>query len=234
MRNASATFDNEFGFDPPARKKTTRKPGSRSAGKKKKKGKTFPFDRVARYAAIGMSATVVVGIMVNALMMQKGHHPAPLFAKSTRLNDAAPTAAGASMAETVTAAATPIAPMPAPRVDVAATKVPAATTVGKAQRAPSADSDATPTSDDAIGRLLKTGSASGASASEKTDARTILAVQKALGKLGFSVKATGAVGPATKKAIEAFERDRHLPVKGELSHHHLVRTLAAESGMRID
>jgi len=40
--------------------------------------------------------------------------------------------------------------------------------------------------------------------------------QRALAKLGYGpIKADGAMGPATKAAIEKFERDRKLPVTGE-------------------
>ncbi len=40
--------------------------------------------------------------------------------------------------------------------------------------------------------------------------------QRALSKLGYGpIKADGAMGPATKAAIEKFERDRKLPVTGE-------------------
>lgn len=41
-------------------------------------------------------------------------------------------------------------------------------------------------------------------------------VQRALTKLGYGpLKDDGLMGPGTKAAIEKFERDRKLPVKGE-------------------
>jgi peptidoglycan hydrolase-like protein with peptidoglycan-binding domain len=52
-------------------------------------------------------------------------------------------------------------------------------------------------------------------------------------KLGFVVKPNGTFGPATKAALESFERDQHLPVKGEMSRK-ILRQLSAESGVAID
>ena len=218
MRNAAATFDDDFGFDPPAPKKATRKPRPGSKGKKKQK--RFSMDRVARYAAIGMSAAVAIGIMVNALMMQKGHHPAPLFASASSFRLAAVPAApprpkgqGAEM----TNASTMALPTAAPA---------STTSAGKTTAVPQAPRDMV--TDDPIARLLR-GSPSIPGATDKP----VLGAQKALLKLGFNVKANGLMGSSTKKAIEAFEKDRHLPVRGELSHK-LIKVLAAESGLHID
>ena len=70
-------------------------------------------------------------------------------------------------------------------------------------------------------------------AADHTEGKTVIGAQRALTKLGFAVKATGSLGPQTKKAIEAFEKDRGLPVKGELSRR-VIKILAAESGVKIE
>ena len=220
-------LDDDFGYDAPVRKKVTRKPRTAAPGKKKKKGKRFGIsaNQVARYGAIGMSATVVVGILVNALMMQKGHHPAPLFAKSVASVDTA--AGGPSKAPTPSAqhaSATEHAMTPVTEAAVPHETSPAPVPVRRAA------TDAA--GNDAIARLLN-GTAPAAAAEKGVGGKTVMGVQKALSKLGFATKANGSFGPSTKKAIEAFEKDRHLPVRGEVSHR-IVKVLAAESGIRID
>lgn len=63
-------------------------------------------------------------------------------------------------------------------------------------------------------------------------ANLTLPAQRALVKLGYVVKADGMTSPAFRQAIESFERDRHLPVTGELGPRTL-HELAAQSGLPI-
>ena len=226
-------LDDDFGYDAPARKKAARKPRAAAAGRKKKKTRRLNIsaNRIARYGAIGMSATVVVGIMVNALLMQKGHHPAPLFGKN---NVPVHAAAGEPLPKAPAASSQPSAASePAP---TSVANIPAPIDTGKAARAAIRRSTTDASSDDPIGRLLN-GSAptstEKSTAEKGTGDKTVLGVQKALAKLGFAVKANGTFGPTTKKAIEAFEKDRHLPVKGEVNHR-IAKVLAAASGLRIE
>ena len=218
MRNATANFDDDFDVKEPARKKATRRP---PPGTKKKKGKRrFRFNvdmkRVARYSAIGMSATVAIGIMVNALVLQKSKHPAPLFGKSIVLGEStvpAPRPAPQPIRVAVEDPETPAeAPMPIAKPTIA-----------------SLSGETDPSSDDQIGRLLQGGSVP----NDKPDSKVVLGAQKALVKLGFVLKTTGTFGPQTKKALEMFEKDRHLPIKGELSHR-VLKALTAESGIKIE
>ncbi len=223
MPTAAASFDDAFEFDEPARKKAPRKPRATAQkgtpGKGKKKGRRFPFDmhRVARYAAIGMGATVALAIMVNALALQKGHHPAPLFGKAIALGPS-PVAA----------------PRPAPALP-AEDAMPSPAAVPPPSRR--AAIDAEPSAGDPIAQLIHgqpiRGTGVAAQPAPKVESKTVIGAQRALAKLGFALKPSGTVGPQTRKAIEAFERDRHLPVKGELTHR-VVKILAAESGVKID
>jgi peptidoglycan hydrolase-like protein with peptidoglycan-binding domain len=61
-------------------------------------------------------------------------------------------------------------------------------------------------------------------------ANRTMAVQRALAEFGYGqIKPTGTVGPETKAAIEKFERERKLPVTGQVSER-LTRELAAMKG----
>lgn len=62
----------------------------------------------------------------------------------------------------------------------------------------------------------------------------ILAVQRALADFGYGqIKPTGVYDPATKAAIEKFERDRRLPVTGVISEP-LIRELSAVTGRPLE
>lgn len=60
----------------------------------------------------------------------------------------------------------------------------------------------------------------------------VLSGQRALARLGYSVKVDGAMGPGTRQAIERFEQDRRLPVTGTFSAR-TVRELSALSGIAV-
>ena len=62
----------------------------------------------------------------------------------------------------------------------------------------------------------------------------VIAVQRALNDFGYGpVKATGIHGTETVSAIQKFERDRKLPVTGQISPR-LVRELAALTGRPLE
>jgi peptidoglycan hydrolase-like protein with peptidoglycan-binding domain len=64
--------------------------------------------------------------------------------------------------------------------------------------------------------------------------RRVAAVQRALTEYGYGqLKPTGTLGPDTQAAIAKFERERKLPVTGQISDR-LVRDLAATTGHPID
>ena len=217
MPTAVASFD-DFDLDEPARKRAPRKPRSaapkgKAAPRKKGKKPRFAFNSqgIIRYGAIGMSGSLALAILVNALVLQKGHHPAPLFGKAITLGPSPAPAVKAASAPEEAASPAAAVPPPAPRAIV---------------EAPQAASG------DPIGQLID-GRAPPPAAAGKAETKTVLGAQRALAKLGFALKPSGNLGPQTRKAIEAFERDRHLPVKGELSHR-LIKVLAAESGVKIE
>ena len=64
--------------------------------------------------------------------------------------------------------------------------------------------------------------------------RRVAAVQRALTEYGYGqLKPTGTVGSDTQAAIQKFERERRMPVTGQLSDR-LVHELAAAIGHPVD
>ena len=64
--------------------------------------------------------------------------------------------------------------------------------------------------------------------------KRVLAIQHALADFGYGqIKPTGVYDEDTRAAIEKFERDRHLPVDGQISER-FVRALAAMTGRSLE
>jgi hypothetical protein len=67
-----------------------------------------------------------------------------------------------------------------------------------------------------------------------TGSRRVAAVQRVLTEYGYGqLKATGTIGADTQAAIQKFERERKMPVTGQMSDR-LVRELAVVTGHPID
>ncbi|HEX2512907.1 MAG TPA: peptidoglycan-binding domain-containing protein [Xanthobacteraceae bacterium] len=147
---------------------------------------------------LGLAVAAVTFILVNALFLQSGRHPAPIFTEVRQ--PAAPT--------------TGSIPMPPPKPQASA-RLPAATLPAapvKTAAAPRGNNPADP-----IAELLEP--------SNRT-----AAVQRALAEFGYGqIKPTGTLGPETRAAIEKFERERKLPVTGQISER-LTRELSAMKG----
>lgn len=153
--------------------------------------------------SLGLAVATVSFIIVNALFLQSGPHPAPIFA------DVAPSVA--------TPPGSIPMPPPAPEKRVASTRIPAATLPSAPVKANATPARATEVRPDPIAELLEPSN------------RTIV-VQRALTDFGYGqIKPTGTVGPETKAAIEKFERERNLPVTGQVTDR-LTRELSAMKG----
>jgi peptidoglycan hydrolase-like protein with peptidoglycan-binding domain len=64
--------------------------------------------------------------------------------------------------------------------------------------------------------------------------KRVLAVQRALADFGYGqIKPTGVYDPATQAAVEKFERDRRLPITGQITDD-MVRELAAVTGRPLE
>jgi hypothetical protein len=181
-----------------------------------------PKDLIA--GALAFAA--VSAIIANAMFMQAGHHPSPMFG-------------------TTVPVAAPASPLPRPR-PAEATLRPA--DVKLAEMRPAEVKPAAP-----VSVIAKTTAAPVAAAnvarppapipvSSRSDpvgdliiaSRRVAAVQRALTDYGYGqLKPTGTVGSDTQAAIQKFERDRKLPITGQMSER-LVRELSTVTGRSID
>jgi peptidoglycan hydrolase-like protein with peptidoglycan-binding domain len=226
-----------------------------------------PWDAIGMCLAMGG----VAAVLVNALYLQPGPHPAPIFtikprpvsAASTtgavriprpRPGDLAKTGSGARSQSEIMADIQrelerrgfydgPIDGFHGPRTDAA---------IRDFEQAAGLKSAIEP-SDELLQIILRfpakqvapsqprevqnsAASSRGATIGDLIagSSRRVLAVQRALGDFGYGpVKPTGVFGPDTRAAIEKFERDRKLPVTGQLSDR-LVRELAATTGRPLE
>lgn len=179
-----------------------------------------PKDVIA--GALALAA--VVAIVANALLMQAGHHPAPMFGTITVM----PALASA-----------PASPLRKPRPVEAEIPLP---------EARPADLKAV----DPLTNLVKTTSSVQAATaniprpplavpvSTRADSvpvsgsHRVAAVQRALTEYGYGqLKPTGVIGADTQAAILRFERTRKLPVTGQVSDR-LVRELASTIGHPVE
>jgi hypothetical protein len=194
-------------------------------------------------AFMAFATVAAVGVPLNALFLQEGRHPAPLFQAHAPV--AAPDAKLASTA-----------PLPPQRpAAIAPAKAPAA---AKPESAKSEAAHAVEKPNDQIGLLLDSGvtksippKASGPKASgakspvmkttiakdvkaaskpEPAVANVMLA-QRALVRLGYVLHADGVFGGTTRQAIEKFERDNGMPARGDLTPK-ILRQLAGRSGLK--
>lgn len=211
---------------------------------------TTVFRNPGRTVVGAAAAAVGVGILVNALALQGGPHPAPFFKPpqaqkpAAPLPPARPAERAAAPAASATAPAAPqdaagaSVPLP-PRIQRQPAPQAASPAASQAQGAAALTAAPVPPAPipnvqrDAIGDILKGGASAPAPtlASAAEPDRSVLAVQRALNKLNYGpVKPDGLMGPGTRQAIERFERDRKLPVTGEASGR-TARELAAASGI---
>jgi Putative peptidoglycan binding domain len=146
----------------------------------------------------------LVGIGVNALLLQRERHPAPLFGNAVpKLPSAAP------------APVPPPAQKPVSAEDNAPPAPPAAALPpARAQTAGSSSSASDP-----IAELL-------AGEPHGDSSHLTLAAQTALAKLGYPVKPDGKEGTATEQALREFEHAHGLPPATEITER-LVKQLTA-------
>ena len=229
MREALARSDLDFIVtEEPRRKPRAANPRAAGPAKVERQSKAalllaFLTRRPGRTLAGVVVAGLVTGITLNAVQFQTGYHPSPLFGGPR---------AAASAPKSLAAGAPP---MPAPRpvslaqpAPVAAAPAPAAPSVAQLAAPRAAEPAPAPAKKDPIAALLN-----GETPVEAAvPPARVAAVQKALIKSGFVLRADGVMGATTRQALERFERDRKLPVTGDLSPRTL-RELAQESGVSI-
>jgi len=174
-------------------------------------------------AAGSVAAIAAVAIIANAAFMQAGRHPAPMFSavfpETPASSPAAPSSDG-------------LLPRPRPsdadsHVELKVVEAPPASPA-KASPATASQPNFAPrppapiqTRADPVGDLI-------------VSTRRITTVQRVLTEFGYGqLKPTGVAGPETRAAIERFERDRKLPVTGQITDR-LARELSAATGRSID
>jgi peptidoglycan hydrolase-like protein with peptidoglycan-binding domain len=203
-----------------------------------------------------MATLAVLAILANALFMQKGPHPAPIFATRPLLQREAPPASR------------PQAVQAMPPADQARLQL-----IGNIQRELSrkgfydgpadgiwgAKTDAAardfvdaaglkinPEANDGLLRSIVAYNPKPATvaapASPPSDpiakliapSKRVMAVQRALADFGYGqIKPTGVLGPETRAAVEKFERDHRMPVTGQISDR-FVRELAGMTGRPLE
>jgi hypothetical protein len=188
-----------------------------------------PKDMVAGLLAFA----AVSAIIVNALFLQAGRHPAPIFGSVVVMP-----AAGLAFA----------GPLPRPRpveadAVVSESRIPEPRLAEKPAELKAADpltnlvkaTSATPVVTSNIMRPpAPVPVSSRAETSANAGPRRVAAVQRALTEYGYGqLKPTGTVGSDTQAAIQKFERERKMPVTGQVSDR-LTRELAAMIGRPID
>ncbi len=163
-----------------------------------------PRETVGLFAA----SAAILTIFVNALFLQPGPHPAPIFA---------------SRSQSISIAAAAPVPLPSPAPVIDTTVRPRAPAVNESQHAKLQVKTlaAEPAHADPIAQLLG-------------PSKQVLAVQRVLTAYGYGqIRPTGTVGPETQDAIRKFERSRKMPATGSISEQ-LVRALVEMSGRPLD
>ena len=200
-----------------------------------------PKDMVAGLLA----AAAICAILANALFLQAGRHPSPMFGSVVTLP--APQVAVVSPLPRPRPVELTLRPGEAEPPEIRPVEVRGADP--KHVEIKSGDSkNPDPKNPDPMANLVvkSTGAPTAAPANvarppapipataQSAGARRVAAVQRALTQYGYGqLKPTGAVGSDTQAAISKFERDRKLPVTGQMSDR-LVKELTAMIGHPID
>jgi Putative peptidoglycan binding domain len=173
-----------------------------------------PKDTLAAFVAFAACCAIVA----NALFLQKGPHPAPMFGR------------------TVVPRAAFMVPSPLPR--------PAQADAARPEPLPD-PRPAPQRTADPLANLVKatTGALPRAHVlrppapipeRQSSERRRVAAVQRVLSEYGYGqLRPTGTVGPDTRAAIRRFEEERRMPVTGQISTR-LVRELSAMIGHPIE
>jgi peptidoglycan hydrolase-like protein with peptidoglycan-binding domain len=219
--------------------------------------------------AILMATVATFTIFVNALFLQKGPHPAPIFAPRPMLqreeaalpprilgvhpNAAVETSALArtQMIASIQRELTRKGFYDGPADGIWGSK----TDIAVRDFAQAAGVKINPEASDSLLRAITTSNAKAAAATGAAigaanaaadpapadpiakliaPSKRVTAIQRALSDFGYGqIKPTGQFDPETKAAIEKFERERKLPVTGQISDR-LVRDLAAMTGRPLE
>jgi hypothetical protein len=197
-----------------------------------------PKDMVAGLLALTAGGAIVA----NALFLQHGPHPAPMFGSVVQIPSSSlstsslllprprPAEADASAAEPRLAETKPgELRLSEPRLSEARSADPLGSLV-KATTSTSLQPPAAPAPPPSVALRPP----APIPPVQVTGSRRVAAVQRVLTEYGYGqLRATGTIGADTQAAIQKFERDRKLPITGQVSDR-LVRELSAMIGHPID
>jgi len=195
-----------------------------------------------------LAVATIVAILTNALFLQAGRHPSPMFGSVVTLP---PPAAAVVLprprpVELAARSAEPSLFEPKP-IEIRSVEPRSAEPKAAESKAAEPRPADHRTSDPIASLVTKSTAAPVAAPSSNVmrppaaiptyhsaGARRVASVQRALTEYGYGqLKPTGAVGADTQAAIAKFERDRKIPVTGQMSDR-LVRELTAVIGHPID
>ncbi|HEY4981850.1 MAG TPA: peptidoglycan-binding domain-containing protein [Pseudolabrys sp.] len=214
------------------------------------------------FVGIVMATVAIFAIFINALFLQKGPHPAPIFATRPLLKQETPVApphAAAAQPNIVPDSAAQVRPQLVSDIqrelsrrgfyDGAADGIWGAKTDAAAREFVQATGlKIIPEASDGLLRAIvaskakaQTDRAASPEAARNdpiaeliAPSKRMVAIQRALADFGYGqIKPTGVSDPDTRTAIEKFERDRRLPVTGQISDR-FIRELAAMTGRPLE
>ncbi|HLH10838.1 MAG TPA: peptidoglycan-binding domain-containing protein [Methylovirgula sp.] len=216
MRDVLDRVEPDFDLAAPARRGRSKK-----AQQPQREPAPLRFLQLIRHAADypnRVAGTLLVGIVVaiciNALVLQRSRHPAPLFH----------TAIAAPLPPALPAARHPAVLRAMPEKSDLINQILSSPLPPQRPGTEAGESEAK-ASRDPIGQLLKSDT--------PEPSKTVLAAQRALVKLGFVLKPDGILGTATREAVEQFERDHGFAVSGTLTPK-VLHELSAQSGIAVD
>ena len=185
-----------------------------------------PKDMIAGVLAFA----AVSAIITNALFLQAGRHPSPMFGSVVALPATGSVASPLPRPRPVDAMTRAAEPSPA---DPKPAEPKAADTLANLVKSTSAPS-VTPSNTARPPASIPASSHNEMAASPAAAPRRVAAVQRALTEYGYGqLKPTGTVGSDTQAAIQKFKRERKLPVTGQVSDR-LVRELATVTGRPVE
>lgn len=183
-----------------------------------------------------LACAAASAIIVNAVFLQSGPHPAPMFGSFVAVPPVLPTSNPLPRPRPIDAEVSPFDPKV---IETRPSEAKNAET--KAVDAKVGEAKGDQKYSDPLADLVRSVSGGQGSASrpqqpvvQSSNPRRIAAVQRALTEYGYGqLKPTGMVGPDTQAAIQRFERERKLPVTGQVSDR-MVRELAIVIGHPIE
>ena len=216
--------------------------------------------RPREFVGVVMATVAIFAICINALYLQKGPHPAPIFATRPLLKQEAPATSPRTAAAPSNIASDPAAQSRAQLISDIQRELNrrgfydgavdgiwgAKTDAATRDFIQAAGLKINPDVSDGLLRVIVASKVRNNRAVTPEPARNdpiaeliaptkrVLAIQRALADFGYGqIKPTGTYDADTRTAIEKFERDHRLPVIGQITDR-FVRELAAMTGRPLE